>query len=61
MLLWRSFGNKAGGLQAAFERALAVQDDPVKLEAAWTECIAIAPENAAVWSNRGTVRLGLKK
>lgn len=51
-------GNK---LQQAFDRALAVQDDPVALEKAWTECLAIAPDNAAIWSNRGTVRLGLKR
>jgi tetratricopeptide (TPR) repeat protein len=47
-------------LQAAFEAALKVQDDPVALEAAWTRCLAIAPDNAAVWSNRGTARLALK-
>jgi len=54
------FGGK-NNLQAAFEKALKVQDDPVALEAAWTECLAIAPDNAAVWSNRGTARLALKR
>ena len=37
-----------------------VQDDPVALEAAWTECIKIAPKNASLYGNRGIVRLGLK-
>uniref|UniRef100_A0A7S0RAN0 Uncharacterized protein n=1 Tax=Pyramimonas obovata TaxID=1411642 RepID=A0A7S0RAN0_9CHLO len=54
------FGGK-NNLQAAFEAAMKVQDDPVALEAAWTECIRIAPNNAALYGNRGTVRLGLKR
>eukprot|EP00242_Pyramimonas_sp_CCMP2087_P017702 CAMPEP_0198207924 /NCGR_PEP_ID=MMETSP1445-20131203/11331_1 /TAXON_ID=36898 /ORGANISM="Pyramimonas sp., Strain CCMP2087" /LENGTH=262 /DNA_ID=CAMNT_0043881113 /DNA_START=295 /DNA_END=1083 /DNA_ORIENTATION=+ len=52
------FGGKS--LQGAFEAAMKVQNDPVALEAAWTECIKIAPTNAALYGNRGTVRLGLK-
>lgn len=48
-------------LQIAFEKALAVQDDPVALEAAWSECVAIAPNNASVLGNRGAARLRLKR
>eukprot|EP00854_Cymbomonas_tetramitiformis_P024915 gene24915-30381_t len=54
------FGGK-NNLDAAFQKALAVQDDPIALEAAWTECLRIAPDNAAVLGNRGAVRLLLKK
>mmetsp|Transcript_26497 Transcript_26497/g.50052 ORF Transcript_26497/g.50052 Transcript_26497/m.50052 type:complete len:327 (-) Transcript_26497:158-1138(-) len=55
---WLAGKNK---LQIAFEKALAVQDDPVALEAAWSECVAIAPNNASVLGNRGAARLRLKR
>eukprot|EP00238_Polyblepharides_amylifera_P014488 CAMPEP_0196594320 /NCGR_PEP_ID=MMETSP1081-20130531/78006_1 /TAXON_ID=36882 /ORGANISM="Pyramimonas amylifera, Strain CCMP720" /LENGTH=262 /DNA_ID=CAMNT_0041918555 /DNA_START=162 /DNA_END=950 /DNA_ORIENTATION=+ len=54
------FGGKSP-LQTAFEKAMSVQDNPVALEAAWTEALAIAPTNAALLSNRGTARLSLQK
>ena len=44
-------------LTRAFEDAMAAGADYDAADAAWTRAIAIAPNNSAAWSNRGTKRL----
>ena len=44
-------------LVRAFDEAMSAGSDFAKADEAWTRAIAIAPTNAAAWSNRGTKRL----
>ena len=44
-------------LTRAFDEAMSAGSDFAKADEAWTKAIAIAPTNAAAWSNRGTKRL----
>ena len=44
-------------LVRAFDEAMSAGSDFAKADEAWTKAIAIAPTNAAAWSNRGTKRL----
>jgi tetratricopeptide (TPR) repeat protein len=41
----------------AFQEAMAAQGNFDKMEETWSKAIALAPDNAAAWSNRGTARL----
>ena len=53
-------GEKSVDMKAlvrAFDEAMSAGSDFAKADEAWTRAIAIAPTNAAAWSNRGTKRL----